>query len=255
MSKAKVFVFDIETLPCTGTFWRPGYQISVPYDNITKHSQMAMWSGKYLGDKKIYTMNGHDHGHENMVAELWKHLDESHAVVAHNGNRFDRKWANTEFLLNGHTPPSVAKWIDTLTVARGQFNFESNRLDAIADTLGVGRKIKTEYSLWQDWMKGDKKAIRKMTKYCNQDVMVLQGVYYKLRPWIRRHPNLAIMSDPQGRPTCGHCGNTKVVNKGLSYTSGGVYRRWKCTDCGTNLKSRKTQISVEDKNNCLMEDA
>ena len=249
--KAKILCFDIETLPCTGYFWGPGYKMNVGYHMVEGHRQMAMWSAKYVDSAKMYTMNGHEHGHYQMLEGLWNLLDEADIVVAHNGDNFDRKWCNTEFLLNSFDPPDPSKWVDTLKTARGHFNFESNRMDDLADLMGVGRKIKTEFSLWTDWMKGDKKAVKEMTKYCNQDVKVLQSIYYKLRPWMSTHPNVALYKNNLDRPTCGRCGSIKVTKKGMSYTNSGIYQRYRCNDCGTPLKGKKTVLDKESSNNAL----
>jgi hypothetical protein len=253
MSKAKILIFDIETMPCTGTFWRPGYQINVNAENVTNHSQMAMWSAKWLDSKEMLTANGWDDGHLPMLRHLWELLDEADAIVAHNGNRFDRKWANAEFILNDLMPPAPSKWIDTLTVSRQTFQFESHRLDQIAQRLGVGKKIKTDYNLWMDWMAGDEKAIKKMTKYCNMDVKVLQAVYYKLRPWMKNHPNVGLHNELT-RPTCNMCGSTKVIKAGKSYTNAGIYQRYRCQDCKAPLKGRKTLLDPACKANALVGD-
>jgi DNA polymerase elongation subunit (family B) len=252
-NKAKILVFDIETLPCTGVFWRPGHQINVSPQNVTEHSQMAMWSAKWLSSKEMMTMNGHDHGHEAMVKGLWDVIDAADMIVAHNGNRFDRTWCNTEFLYAGLPPPAYPKWIDTLSVSRQTFNFESHRLDQIARRLGVGKKIKTDFELWTDWMKGEPKAIKAMTKYCNMDVKVLQAVYYKLRPWMKNHPNVAVYGDGK-RPGCNMCGSTKVNKVGLSYTNSGIYQRYRCNDCGAPLKGRTTMLDTGHKANALVGD-
>jgi len=66
-------------------------------------------------------------------------------------------------------------------MARNMFKFNSNRLDYIAQYLGVGGKTSTSYDLWKDIvLKNDKKAMNTMVLYCKNDVEILQKVHEKL---------------------------------------------------------------------------
>ncbi len=56
-------------------------------------------------------------------------------------------------------PPAPFKEIDLLTVAKGRFRFVSNKLDYVAQQLGLGKK--TEHSgheLWVQCMAGIPKS-------------------------------------------------------------------------------------------------
>ena len=50
--------------------------------------------------------------------------------------------------------------------------------------LSLGQKIKTEYNLWRDiTLNNCKIAMTKMIDYCKQDVILLEEVYSKLKPY------------------------------------------------------------------------
>ncbi len=90
-------------------------------------------------------------------------------LVGHNGDKFDLAWISTRCLF--HKIEMFPKYttIDTLKVARQKFRFNSNRLNYIADFLGIGQKIKTEYSLWKNiLLHKDKAAMEAMIKYCKK---------------------------------------------------------------------------------------
>ena len=71
-------------------------------------------------------------------------------MVGHNGDKFDLAWIRTRCLFHKIEMFPAYVTIDTLKIARSKFRFNSNRLNYIADFLGLGQKIKTEYSLWKD---------------------------------------------------------------------------------------------------------
>ena len=91
-------------------------------------------------------------------------------------------------------------------------------------------------------MEGDEKALSYMLKYNVQDVVVLEEVYLKLRPWIRNHPNVGNWLDLDG-PVCSNCGHTELelIEDKYYYTSIGKYNLYRCPECGAISRGRRTQ--------------
>ena len=89
-----------------------------------------------------------------------------------------------------------------------------------------------------------------MKKYCDHDVVLLQRLYYKLRPWIK--VGVAGLLDDKGRPTCSNCSSTKVHSKGDLNAAG--YKRFVCTDCKTPLRGRVQQLTKDHRDNALVTD-
>jgi hypothetical protein len=72
-----------------------------------------------------------------------------------------------------------------MSVVKANFKFPSNKLDYVAQALGVGAKFKhSGFELWIDCMAGDDKAWREMKKYQIQDVVLLEELYQVLLPWL-----------------------------------------------------------------------
>lgn len=111
-------------------------------------------------------------------------MDEAELLVGWNSAAFDHKHINREFLENGIVPPSPTKDLDLMSVTKANFLFPSNKLDYVAQKLGVGAKVKhSGFSLWIKCMDGDEKAWAEMKKYQIQDVNLLVDLYDKLLPW------------------------------------------------------------------------
>jgi len=153
---------------------------------------------------------------------------EADIIVAHNGNSFDFKWLNYIFLKHGLDPVPPYKTVDTLQVARGNFYFTSNKLDFISQRLGVGAKVKHEgFGLWTKCMAGDDDAWKRMEKYNKGDVLVLEGVYKKLRPFMKKHPRII---NGEGIK-CPVCGSFNLQANGFLTNLTGRFQRYKCLDC------------------------
>lgn len=253
-SALKVLLFDIETAPSKAYIWGL-WQETKSYSFIETDWFVLCWSAKWLGSKEIISSSlpvhkGYKDNPENdkpLLEALWKLLDEADVVIAHNGRKFDRKKVNARFLIHGMPPPSPYVVIDTLEVARREFAFTSNRLNDLGIMLGVGKKVDTGgFGLWKKCLEGDLKAWERMTKYCNGDISLLEAVYFKLRPYIKNHPNLGIDSD---RCACPKCGSGKIQYRGYMYSNSGKYKRFQCQVCGGWGRDRVNLIDITKKMN------
>jgi hypothetical protein len=82
-------------------------------------------------------------------------------------------------------PPSPVKDLDLMSVTKANFLFPSNKLDYVAQKLGVGAKVKhSGFKLWINCMEGDAKSWVEMKKYQIQDVNLLAELYEILTPWL-----------------------------------------------------------------------
>ena len=171
-------------------------------------------------------------------------MDKADIVVAHNAKKFDNRVAAARFMYHGFLPPSPFKTVDTLTAARRYFKFTSNSLNDLCQMLGLGEKPKTTHaSLWHDCLNGDAKAWKKMVKYNNQDVVLLEKLYLKLRPYITNHPNVSI-EKPDG---CPRCSGNNLQYRGYYTTNLTRYHRIVCTDCGAWSRERLPYKDEEGK--------
>lgn len=235
--KPKIALYDIETAPLKSYTW------GLYEQNVIKVIQdwhILCFSIKWLGERKVYTYSlpGYkDQYRKNKIddhlvcKELHRWFDEADVLIGHNSDKFDTPKANARFITHGMLPPSTYRSVDTLKVARKQFAFTSNKLGDLAERLGVGSKLQTGgFSLWEGCMAGDEDAWKRMRKYSAQDVILLEQVYLKLRPWADNHVNLSLYNGNRGG--CPTCQSTSVQKRGFVHTQTYTKQRFVCTDCG-----------------------
>ncbi len=262
MSKPKILFIDLETLPnkvLNFSLW----QDSTPYVAVEKERTIICGCYKWLGQKKVHTISisqytsfDDDVYDDYMVCQdLMKVILEADVVVYHNGKKFDRRFWNTRLLINGMDPMPKLIDVDTLKVARKHFYFNSNRLNDICETLGLGNKLATGgMSLWKriacpTSYDDQLKATYKMEEYCAQDIVLLEKLYVFLRPWMDNHPNLNLITgDADACPSCGKK-HTLKTNPSWAYGSTLRYQRYRCEKskggCGAWSKARVSDKSVK----------
>jgi uncharacterized protein YprB with RNaseH-like and TPR domain len=179
----KILLLDIETTPMQVYAWGLWDQ-NISIDQIIKSSEMLCFGARWLGQKKVIFKSSYHDGKQAMLEELHKLMEEADVLVGWNSAAFDHKHINREFLQAGMAPPSTTKDLDLMSVVKANFLFPSNKLDYVAQKLGVGAKVKhSGFSLWIRCMDGDKKAWDEMKKYQVQDVNLLVDLYDILNPW------------------------------------------------------------------------
>jgi len=225
----KILLLDIETAPNTAYVWGL-FKENIPLVRLMESSYTLCWAAKWYGEKKTMFSSVYQTSPRRMLAEIHKLLDEADAVVHYNGSRFDIPILNKEFLMYGFKPPSPSKQVDLYQTVKAKFRFTSGKLDYVSQALGLGKKHDTTFELWVDCMDKNPTAWKKMESYNRQDVLLLEKVYDKLKPWIKLHPNHSLYG-PCGL-VCPNCGSAHYQRRGYAYTGASKYARLQCTDCG-----------------------
>ena len=243
---AKILIFDIENAPLKAYVWNTQvWKAFVGHNQIERDWFMLTWSAKWLYDNEIIhdkltpkeAKKGDD---SRLTKNLWHLFDEADIIVAHNLNKFDMPMANTRFILNGLPPVRPYQTIDTLQIARQNFRFTHNKLDYLGELFGLGHKITTTFELWVNCMKGDKKALQDMLDYNDQDVLLLEEVYLKLRGWAKSHPNMNhYVKDEK---VCSCCGSRNLKAKGEYKTAVNTFQTYQCNDCGGFSRANKKSL-------------
>ena len=251
----KVLSWDIETAPNAAQVWGIWKQ-NIGVKQIISDWWVLCWAAKWLGSDEIMSDAGINYktafkrdmeDDSRTCASIWNLLDEADWVVTHHGNRFDIPKMNSRFLFHGMDPPSPFRSIDTCQIAKQIFGFTSNKLEYIADHLGVGKKIDTGgFGLWARCLQRDPQAWDDMVTYCRRDVELLERVYLKMRPWSKSHPNWGLYVENADDPMCPKCGGA-VNRKGFEYTTVGRYQRYKCKACGAPSRGRSTNLDIDTK--------
>lgn len=225
----KILLLDIETSPHLVTVWGLWGQ-NVGINQIISPGYTLCWAAKWHGEREIMFDSVQASKPAAMVKRVHKLLDEADAVVHYNGTKFDIPTLNKEFLLYGLNPPSPSKQIDLLQTARRKFRLASNKLDFVAQSLGLGSKTQHKgHELWLGCMNKDAASWRVMEKYNKQDVRLLERVYDRLMPWVIGHPNRAL----ELGHACPKCGSEKLQARGYIHSVTRRYQRWSCRDCGS----------------------
>lgn len=226
----KILFLDIETTPNLAYVWGLWNQ-NISIGQIVESTEMLCFGARWYGEKKVIFKSVHHDGKEEMLKEVHRLLDEADVLIGWNSASFDSKHLKRELIEAGMLPPSPYRDLDLMRVVKSQFKFPSNKLDYVAQTLGVGEKVKhSGFDLWLKCMAGDDKAWREMKKYQLQDVNLLVDLYEKLKPWIKNHPSTALVKSVE--TGCVVCGSTNLIQRGLSHTATSSYQRYVCKDCG-----------------------
>lgn len=250
--KPRIILWDLETSPFLAygfTF----YDYSLNGDMVKIEDSLICASWKVLGekevhaisiadDKKRYKKNPYDDYY--VVSELRKVLVESDALIAHYGDKFDRKRFNDFLIRNKLEPLPPIITIDTHKIAKQHFHFKNNRLDYLGQFLGLGRKTKMSFDVWKRCMEGDEKAVKEMVDYNKQDVKLLEEIYLKISPFSPTTKlNMNLFSDV---PVCSLCKSINYHFRGYGYTNTGKHRRFQCKDCGKWNRLTKNEPSERE---------
>lgn len=245
----KILIFDIETSPMSAYIWGRWKQ-NVSLDQTISEWFMLSWSAKWLNNPNVMSdvLTPEEVLKENdsrITHSMWQLFNEADIVIAHNGQKFDTPRLNSRFILNGLIPPTPYRQIDTLVVAKKEFGFSSNKLDALAGYFEIEHKSDTDFNLWKRCLEGEQEALDYMEAYNIKDVEILEKVYLKLRPWIKNHPNISLYLENEDE-TCPHCGSMNVADTGTySYTNVSKFSNVRCLDCGGMARRRTSDYPKE----------
>jgi len=234
----KRVIWDIETSPNIGFFWRPGYNLSITHDNIISERAIICICWKEEGAKGVKSLEWDNSKAESneqdldMLTEFAKVVDDADEMVAHNGDRFDMAWVKGRCILHGIDLFPFAKTVDTLAWSK-KLGLNSNKLDYLGQYLLGEGKIHTDYSMWKDIVLDNcPKAMAKMVKYSKKDVDLLERVYQELSKYAKPKTHVGVLTGGE-RWHCAHCGSKNVVRNRRTVTAAGtVHHAMKCKDCG-----------------------
>lgn len=250
-SKApRILFLDLETAPSiVASFQRWNVNIS-PTSVIQEGGWLISASWKFKGDSSVTNvlatrheaMQGSD---SRLVSELYSAINQADILVAYNGKRFDFPVIRTRGLINKLAPHKQVRLFDPYDTVK-KMKFNSNKMQSITKYLNIQEhKIDTNMQLWLDCLDGDETALRAMATYNDQDVEVLEQVYYDTLAYSTNHPNLNIYYDDDIK-RCAVCASKDVKSTGnLVYNNNSSFEEYSCNSCGHRMK---TKINNTDRN-------
>lgn len=239
---AKILILDIETSPNVAYVWN-FWKANVGAKQVLENGQMLSFAAKWLGDDKVYYQDVQNGDEKQMLSVLFGLLDEADIVVAHNGDKFDLPHIQGRGLVLGLKPPAPYKTVDTVKVARYEFNFPSNSLEYLSTVLNLknkkdGHKKFPGFELWLGVLANNPEAWAEMKDYNIMDIRALEELYLLFRPWMKKHPNVGVFDDTTNQDTCPKCGSHSLQRRGFAYTNVSKFQRFCCNECGSWSRTR-----------------
>lgn len=223
LPNARVLTLDIESEPGQYYSWGPKAEWIASVQMI-KPGGMICFAAKWLGEDEVMFFRGPE-----AVREAHKLLSEADLVVTYNGDRYDLKRLNNEFLKLGMAPPKPYRSIDLIKTNRKQFDLPYKKLDYLAQVTDLGGKVKhSGFDLWLDCMAGDPEAWEKMEEYNKHDVVLTEQLYVRLLPWLTGVPHMGMfVADAK----CPYCGSQDIVADGETTALVQRYELFHCNNC------------------------
>jgi hypothetical protein len=234
----KILLLDIEWKPAIAYVWQM-YDVTVSLNQLIDSGGMLCVAAKWLGEKKTHFFAEWEHGRQGMAEGIHALMSAADAWVGYNSDRYDLPKLRGEFVLAKLPPPPPVASIDIYRTVK-KLGFVSGKLAYIGPLLTGEGKVKHEgMELWTKAMGGCEKAQRTMKRYNIQDVVLLEDVYLRVRPYIANHPHLGMTGPLQ----CGACGSNQVQSRGVRRTKSSFIQRHHCQACGSWFDGRRARVA------------
>ena len=264
--------FDIETsLMPTWTHYI-GNKVSMSHKQVEQTKRVICICYKWGNDSTIYSL-AWDPKYQDDTIILNKFNEiagMATTLIGHNAQKFDVRELRAHMALRGiRIPWCETAVFDTLTHFRRVFALPSNRLDAVAQWLGLGHKSPMDMDDWLQCSRGQKEtndaltravidlvsgyttvkevkllfdqrskeiqgATDKMVKYCKKDVQLLADCYSKLERYIPETIQTRNLKSYTRTMVlqCQKCEGA-LCKRGFTHTKRyGTLQRYMCVDCG-----------------------
>ena len=243
--KPKRLFYDIETSYNIVKSWRIGFNINLNMEDIIQERAIITIAYKWEGEKDVTVLSWDKGCDKKIIEDFVKVMSEADELVGHNVDRYDTKFIMARALK--HNIPVLPKYqsTDTLKLAKKHFMLNSNKLDYIAQYLGIGHKTKHRgMEMWDDIiLRNDPKALEEMIEYNVQDVFLTEQVYHKLMEYSLPKVNHA-SKQTGDKHTCPQCGsNHAELHKTYISSSGTKTRLMNCLNCSTNFTINNTNYT------------
>jgi predicted PolB exonuclease-like 3'-5' exonuclease len=235
--RRKRLFYDIETSFNIIADFSCGYNKTIRPNQIIKEREIICVSYKWEGDDQVNSLRwSKKQSDKSLLKKFVKVMNNADQLVAHNGDRFDLRWIKSRCLYHGIETENSYRTVDTLKMARANLYMNSNKLDYLAGYFGIGSKTDTGgFDLWKRvCLDNDQEALDKMIEYCENDVVILEGVFHKLRKLSKANIHYGALWDGK-KFTCPECGTAHVKMRKRYTTTTGVMRfNMRCTLCETS---------------------
>ncbi len=249
--KVKVGIFDIETSPCIGAFWRlfdqitsdeqilsPTKIISIHVGDLdAPHDTVKHWAWDSKQDER------------KMLLAFCKWAEGFDVLIGHNSQKFDVKHINARIATLGLPPMNRLIMVeDTLKAVKKKFNLPSNKLRYLCKHFGVAlKKDNRGWPLWIDvCYLNDRKALKEeMLPYGDGDVIALKELIHKLMPYIDL---VKINHQTKNKCTeiCPKCGHFPIQKRNTRPTqTRGLRVQYYCAGCMNYFTTGQNELTQQ----------
>lgn len=236
MTRKRLF-YDLETSMLVTWCWRTGKQY-VGANQILEHNKIISAHWKWEGEDQVHHI---DWGlkkqcDKKIVETLIKEFDKADEIVAHNGDRFDLKWVKSRAIYHELEMRSNYSTIDTLKLAKSNLNLPSYSLKELCKYYGLPQKIDAGgIETWQKiQFEKDQEALDHLLYYGDGDIISLEAVFQKLRPYVKLKSNYATLYGNENF-FCPECSALPYWNKTYTTLAGTLKHYMKCKRCNTTF--------------------
>ncbi len=227
-------MWDIETSPNLGFFWRTGYNIDIGHNAIVEERKIITIAYKWLGERKVHVLTwDKNRDDRTMIEKFLKVAEQADELIAHYGDGFDLPWVRGRCFILGLPPIPKYKTIDTKAWASKYFYFNSNKLDYLSQVMGRKGKIKTDYEMWRKiTLHNDQHELAKMARYNAGDVRELEKVYVRMTGFCTPKSHAGVVGGLD-KWTCPRCGSDDVsLSKRRTTAAGTEQFQMRCNKDG-----------------------
>ena len=243
--KPKRLFYDIETSYNIVKSWRIGFNINLNMEDIIQERAIITIAYKWEGEEDVTVLSWNKGCDKEIIEDFVKVMAEADELVGHNVDKYDTKFIMARALKHNISVLPKYQSTDTLKLAKKHFMLNSNKLDYIAQYLGIGHKTKHRgMEMWDDIiLRNDPKALEEMIEYNVQDVFLTEQVYHKLMEYSLPKVNHA-SKQTGDKHTCPQCGsNHAELHKTYISSSGTKTRLMNCLNCSTNFTINNTNYT------------
>lgn len=240
MSKRRRLFYDIETSKQVFSGWRTGKQY-VGAHQIMEHTKIICISWKWEHEDEVHHL---DWGlkkqcDKKLLQKFIPILEQGDQIVGHNADGFDLKWIRSRAMFHDIPMSPYFNTIDTYKIVKSICNLPSYSLANCCNYFGLeAKKDSGGDATWNGvQFDKDREALDRMLEYCDGDIISLEALFNKIRPYSKHKFNYSVLGS-DAKYHCPECGGLANWNKTYTTAQGTIIHYMKCRDniCHTKFK-------------------